>query len=278
MNSATALMSAPQRAAGSSFYTAMRILPREQRDAMFEIYSFCRSVDDIADSDSPRPQRLAELARWRVDIDSLYAGRAPAAGLKDLSQAIQRFSLRKEDFLEIIAGMEMDAIEDIHAPDWNKLDLYCDRVASAVGRLSVRVFGTEEEDGKQLAYHLGRALQLTNILRDVDEDAEIGRLYLPREALESAGIESTEPKEVVANPRLAVACAPVIERARTHFARAEAIMARNPRRSVRAPRVMGAVYRAMLDGMVRRGWSPPRKRVRIGKVRLIAIVLRNAFI
>jgi presqualene diphosphate synthase len=278
MNSATAIVSAPQRAAGSSFYTAMRILPREQRDAMFEIYSFCRCVDDIADSDSPRPQRLAELARWRVDIDSLYAGRVPAAGLKDLSRAILQFSLRKEDFLEIIAGMEMDAIEDIHAPDWNKLDLYCDRVASAVGRLSVRVFGTEEEDGKQLAHHLGRALQLTNILRDVDEDAEIGRLYLPREALVSAGIESTQPDEVVASPKLAAACEQVIERARFHFAQAKEIMERSPRRSVRAPRVMGAVYHTILEGMVRRGWTPPRERVRIGKARLIAIVLRNAFI
>jgi presqualene diphosphate synthase len=277
MNSAVADVSAPQRASGSSFYTAMRILPRAQRDAMFEIYSFCRLVDDIADSDAPRPQRLAELARWRLDIDALYAGRVPTA-LNGLAQAIRQFSLRKEDFLEIIAGMEMDATEDIHAPDWNKLDLYCDRVASAVGRLSVRVFGTGEEEGRQLAHHLGRALQLTNILRDLDEDASIGRLYLPREALKDAGIESTQPVTVIASPRLSDACAPVVARARTHFSQAEAIMERCPRRAVRAPRVMGSVYHAMLDGMVKRGWSPPRERVRIGKIRLVGIVLRYALV
>jgi len=273
----TAGVSAPQQAAGSSFYTAMRILPRAQRDAMFEIYSFCRCVDDVADSDKPRPQRLAELARWRFDIDTLYLGRAPE-GLEGLAQTIRQYSLHKEDFLEIIAGMEMDAIEDIHAPDWAKLDLYCDRVASAVGRLSVRVFGLAEDDGIQLAHHLGRALQLTNILRDVDEDAAINRLYLPREALQSAGITSTEPELVVASPALAEACAPVIARAREHFSSAEAIMTRCSRSAVRAPRVMGAVYRTMLDGMIKRGWSPPRQRVRIGKVRLIGIVLRNTLI
>src|SRR5215470_4770825 len=218
-NSANAEISAPKRAAGSSFYTAMRILPRAQRDAMFEIYSFCRRVDDIADSDMPRRDRLAGLSQWRSDLDALYAGRAPAA-LRGLAGAVREFSLRKEDFFDVIAGMEMDATEDIRAPDWNKLDLYCDRVASAVGRLSVRVFGINGEDGPQLAHHLGRALQLTNILRDLDEDAAIGRLYLPQEALDMAGIGSTEPIVVIESSVLAKACLPVVDRAHGHFAEA----------------------------------------------------------
>jgi squalene synthase HpnD len=268
-------VSAPKRAAGSSFYTAMRILPYEQRAAMFEIYAFCRRVDDIADSDVPRAERLAGLAQWRSDIDALYSGR-PRPALNGLAETVRKFSLRKEDFLEIIAGMEMDAVEDIRAPDWAKLDLYCDRVASAVGRLSVCVFGIKGDDGRELAHHLGRALQLTNILRDIDEDAAIGRLYLPREALDKLGIGSTEPIIVVESQTLAKACAPVVERARLHFAKAETIMAHCPRRSVRAPRVMGAVYRAMLDGMVARGWAAPRQRVRLNRLRLIAIILRYA--
>jgi presqualene diphosphate synthase len=268
-------VSAPKRAAGSSFYTAMRILPRAQRRAMFEIYSFCRAVDDIADSDMPRVERLAELAQWRSDVDALYSGRPPAA-LSSLAQTASRFSLRKEDFLEIIAGMEMDAVEDIRAPDWDKLDLYCDRVASAVGRLSVCVFGIKGDDGRQLAHHLGRALQLTNILRDIDEDAAIGRLYLPREALDKIGIASTEPVFVVESPTLGKACAPVVDRARLHFAEAEKIMARCRRRTVRAPRVMGAVYRVMLDGMVTRGWALPRRRVRLSRLHLFAIIVRHA--
>jgi presqualene diphosphate synthase len=270
-------VSASNRAAGSSFYTAMRILPRAQREAMFEIYSFCRRVDDIADSAMSRAERLAGLANWRTSIDALYAGRAPVE-LGELAAAVRTFSLRKEDFLDIIAGMEMDAAEDIRAPNWDKLDLYCDRVASAVGRLSVHVFGVDAESGRQLAHHLGRALQLTNILRDIDEDAAIGRLYLPREALYAAEIGSTEPLVVVESPALAVACAPVVDRARQHFTRAEAIMAHCPRRSVRAPRVMGAVYRAILEGMVTRGWSPPRRRVRVNRMQLIAIILKYALL
>ena len=265
------------RAGGSSFYTAMRILPRAQREAMFEIYAFCRRVDDIADSNAPRAQRSHELAGWKRDIEALYAGATPP-GLERLARTIREFSLRKEDFLAVIDGMEMDAAEDIRAPDWNTLDLYCDRVASAVGRLSVRIFGVEREEGERLAHHLGRALQLTNILRDIDEDAEIGRLYLPREALEAASITLTDPASVITSPTLARACADVVERARMHFAEAGRIMARVPRQTVRAPRIMGEIYHAMLDGMVMRGWLPPRERVRVGRARLAWIILRHAFI
>src|SRR4051794_19658393 len=155
-------------ASGSSFYAAMRILPRAQRDAMFQIYSFCRQDDDIADSDGPREQRLAALQQWREDIDALYGGQPPAR-LRDYVGSVQKFGLEREDFLAIVDGMEMDVPADIRAPDLATLDLYCDRVASAVGRLSVRVFGLPQEDGILLAHHLGRALQLTNILRDIDE-------------------------------------------------------------------------------------------------------------
>src|SRR4051795_7113077 len=192
-------------ASGSSFYAAMRILPHDQREAMFQIYSFCRQVDDIADSDGPREQRLAALQAWRDDIDALYQGRAPAR-LRDYAASVQKFALRREDFLAIVDGMEMDVPADIRAPDLATLDLYCDRVASAVGRLSVRVFGMGEQDGIALAHHLGRALQLTNILRDVDEDAEIGRLYLPQEELRKAGIVTTEPQAVLTSAGLAQVC------------------------------------------------------------------------
>jgi len=270
-------MAAATRASGSSFYFAMRILPAAQREAMFEIYAFCRAVDDIADGDAPRPARSAALAQWRRDIDALYAG-APPPALAGLARAVKQFGMRKEDFLAVIDGMEMDAVEDIRAPDFATLDLYCDRVASAVGRLSVRVFGMGEQDGTALAHHLGRALQLTNILRDIDEDAGLGRLYLPREGLAAAGIAATDPKAVAAHPGLDAACRMVVERARAHFAEAEKIMARAPRRVVRAPRIMGKAYRRILDAMAARGFAPPRQRVRISKPHLIGIALRYAFI
>ena len=263
-------------ASGSSFYAAMRILPQEQREAMFQIYSFCRQVDDIADSDGPREQRLAALQQWREDIDALYQGQPPER-LRDYVTSVKEFGLEREDFLAIVDGMEMDGPQDIRAPDLATLDLYCDRVASAVGRLSVKVFGLPKEDGILLAHHLGRALQLTNILRDIDEDAGIGRLYLPKEGLAQAGINSTDPLVVAADPALPKVCAPLVERARNHFAQADEIMARNSRRAVRAPRIMSKYYGSILALLVARGFANPRTPVRLNKAARIAILLRYGF-
>jgi presqualene diphosphate synthase len=268
---------AAERASGSSFYNAMRVLPRAQREAMFEIYSFCRQVDDIADSSGPRALRREQLERWRADIDALYAGK-PVARTQGLVAPVRDFGLRREDFHAVLDGMEMDVVADIRAPDEATLDIYCDRVASAVGRLSVLVFGMEERDGLALAHHLGRALQLTNILRDLDEDASIGRLYLPAQVLRSAGICATDPASVLASPALSIVCANIVERARRHFAQADIGMARSPRRTVRAPRIMAEAYRAILDRLVDRGWSYPRRPIHLPRARLLWIIMRHAFV
>jgi squalene synthase HpnD len=264
-------------ASGSSFYAAMRILPREQREAMFLIYSFCRQVDDIADSDGPRDERLAALQQWRDDINALYEGHPPPR-LRDYAASVKRFGLKREDFQAIVDGMEMDVPQDIRAPDLATLDLYCDRVASAVGRLSVRIFGMPEEDGILLAYHLGRALQLTNILRDVDEDAGLGRLYLPREALLHAGITGDDPDKAIADRGLPKVCVALATRAKTHFEKSDEIMKRNRRRAVRAPRIMSKYYHTVLDLLLARGFAPPRDPVRVSKLTKIGIILRYALI
>jgi phytoene synthase len=257
----------------SSFYLAMRILPQEQRQAMFAVYGFCRAVDDIADGGGSFTQRLSDLDRWRGKIGELFAGRA-AENLEDLAHAVQRYGLKQADFNCVIDGMAMDAAADIRAPDWTTLDLYCDRVASAVGRLSVRIFGMGEKAGEGLAHHLGRALQLTNILRDIDEDAAIGRLYLPREALERAGITSNEPLLVADDARLTTACIEVAKRARSHFDEAGRIMIAEPRSAVRAPRLMESAYSSLLGKMVARGFAPPRQRIRVSRLRMLGALLR----
>ena len=264
-------------ASGSSFYAAMRILPRAQREAMFQIYSFCRQVDDIADSDGPRPERLAALQQWRDDIGALYHGHPPPR-VQDYAASVKKFGLKREDFLAIVDGMEMDVPQDIRAPDLATLDLYCDRVASAVGRLSVRVFGLPEQDGILLSHHLGRALQLTNILRDIDEDAGLGRLYLPREGLLLAGITTDDPNRVITDRALPKVCLPLAERAKKHFEKSDEIMKRNSRRAVRAPRIMSRYYRAILDLLLARGFAAPREPVRVHKWAKIAILLRYAII
>jgi len=254
----------------------MRVLPRSQREAMFEIYAFCREVDDIADSRGPRPVRRQQLDHWRGEINSLYGGK-PTHRTQGLAAPVRDFALRREDFHAIIDGMEMDVVADIRAPAEATLDLYCDRVASAVGRLSVRVFGMDQEEGIALAHHLGRALQLTNILRDLDEDASIGRLYLPAQVLLRTGITATDPASVLASPALGTVCANIVERARRHFAQAGVVMSRNPRRQVRAPRIMAQAYLSILDSLVARGWSAPRRPIHIPRARLLWILMRHAF-
>jgi presqualene diphosphate synthase len=266
------------RASGSSFYMAMRILPPAQRDAMFAIYSFCRQVDDVADDPSPREPRRAELAAWRSDIEALYRG-AITTRTRDLVKPVRDYGLEKADFLAVIDGMETDVIADVRAPAWSELDLYCDRVASAVGRLSVKVFGLDRDPGLGLSHHLGRALQLTNILRDLDEDAAAGRLYLPREALAAVGIDGmADPSAILESPFLDRVCAQLVDAARGHFDQAAAIMASAPRRLVRAPRIMGAVYRLILERTAARGFLPPRRPVKLAKPLLAWIIMRHAFI
>ena len=263
---------------GSSFYAAMRILPPAQRGPMYAVYAFFRAVDDIADDNGPDEERIGGLDRWRRDIDRLYRGGGTTGLTEGLRAPVEKFGLKQADFLGVIDGMEMDLRRDMRAPNWQTLDLYCDRVASAVGRISVRIFGLQETDGLPLAHHLGRALQLTNILRDLDEDAVMGRLYLPREALTEAGIAHQDIAKVLADPSLDKACRIVAERARGNFDAAEGIMAHCERNNVRSPRLMAAVYRPMLNKLVSRGWRPPRHKLRHSTPLIIWAVFRHGLL
>ncbi len=278
MSVETQMAAVEKKAAGSSFYAAMRVMPKADREAMYAIYAFCRAVDDIADAaTTPRAARAAGLDAWRRDIAALYAD-APAGNAGFLADAVQAYGLRKNDFLAVIDGMEMDVAGDICAPDLATLDLYCDRVASAVGRLSIKVFGMDEAPGDALAHHLGRALQLTNILRDLDEDAALGRLYLPREFLDEAGIPTRDPLHVLDDPKVDVAARSLAGRAHSHYAQAMRILGARPKGQLRAPRLMGAVYSQILAKMETQGWRPPRTRVRLSKPELLFILLRQGFV
>ena len=266
------------QASGSSFYAGMRVLPKAEREAMFAVYGFCRQVDDIADDlEGDRAERRAGLDAWRADIEALYAATDPGRAAL-VAEPVRRFGLRKADFLAVIDGMQMDADEDIRAPVMAKLDLYCDRVASAVGRLSVRIFGMDDGPGEALAHHLGRALQLTNILRDLDEDAGMGRLYLPRELLDRAGITSSDPVAVVSDPRVDNACRVLAAEARKHYAAADKVMSARPRGRLAAPRLMEKVYGRILERTQAAGWAPPRRRVKLAKPELLWILLRHGLL
>lgn len=280
-----ALQSAPEiaavrrKASGSSFYAAMRLMPKAARTAMFAIYAFCREVDDIADDGvGSREDRRAKLEIWRRNIAALYAAEKTDAGKAEfLRTIVENYSPRQEDFIAVIDGMEMDVAQDIVAPDLGTLDLYCDRVASAVGRLSIKVFGMEEGPGFALAHHLGRALQMTNILRDLDEDAEIHRLYLPRDYLLAENVSIGEPLEALSNPDVDKACRRLAALAHSHYEKAARVMDSHPAGNLRPPRLMGAVYEEILRRTEEIGWAPPRTRVHLSKLALIGLVLRSGF-
>ncbi len=243
------------KAAGSSFYWAMRILPLEKRDAIFAVYAFARDVDDIADGDWPDDKKRAALADWRKEISALYQGTPSRPISRALKPAVQTFDLQKKDFLALIDGMEMDGLGPIRAPSMDRLILYCDRVACAVGRLCVRIFGEPGPAGQRTADHLGLALQLTNVLRDVVEDADMGRLYLPSELLQEAGITETDPVKVVTDPRLQQVCQALSTRAAREFDFAKTAIADCREGDMRPAVIMMMVYRKTLNRLRKNGFS-----------------------
>jgi presqualene diphosphate synthase len=264
------------RRAGTSFYRGMRVLSPDRRYAMYAVYAFCRLVDDIADEDSAFELKVSRLDAWRRRVDELFAGRADGSVTRALLAAVRAFGLRRQDFLDVIDGMAMDAGPPIVAPTLAELDLYCDRVAAAVGRLSVRAFGDASPAADEVAHHLGRALQLTNILRDLHEDAQRGRIYLPREWLEEAGI-TPDPRTLLSAPKLPEVCDRVAALAHRHFALAREAMRRCDHRAMRPARLMGATYAAILARLEGRGWRHNEDRVSLPAWQKLWLALRHGF-
>ena len=260
--------------AGTSFYRGMRVLSPDRRSAMYAIYAFCRLVDDVADEPAEMETKRAGLAQWREAIAAVYAGTGHDPVTRVLALAVPQFCLRQRDFLAIVDGMQMDAETVIVAPDLATLDLYCDRVAAAVGRLSVRAFGDASEAADQVAHALGRALQLTNILRDIAEDAGRGRLYLPAEWLDAAQVPR-DPAAAMASPGLPMVCERVAAQAHEQFARAGAAMRQCNRAAMRPARLMGATYDALLARLEARGWEQLQRPVRLPKWQKLWIAGRN---
>ena len=263
------------RRSGSSFLLAMRLLDPVQRSAMFAIYAFCREVDDIADDPGDPAEKCRRLEFWRAEIGRLFAGEPRDLTARALVGPVVHYGLRQVDFLAVIDGMEMDAADRVRIADMDELHLYCDRVACAVGRLSVSVFGIDDGPGETLSAALGEALQLTNILRDLAEDAERDRLYLPADLLARHGIESDVPAEVLAHPALGAACAEIVALARRRYSEAEDAERDCGHAKVRAPILMREAYRRVLDRLERRGWRRLDEAVGLSPLEKAWILLRH---
>jgi phytoene synthase len=264
------------RTSGTSFYYAFRVLPAPKRRAIYALYSLCRALDDCVDE--PDGGGEAGLQRWLEEIDRSYAGRPQTELGRELAEALARFPIPRASFAEVADGCRMDLVGTRYAT-FDELRVYCRRVAGAVGLASIEIFGYRDAAARAYAEELGLALQLTNILRDVSDDAARGRLYLPLCELQRAGID---PAEFLAaavregappEPMAALLCAQA-ERARSHYERAAALLPARDRRSMVAAEIMGAVYRALLEELVRRR-HPLGVRVTLSRPRKAWIALRT---
>jgi len=259
---------------GSSFVSAMRILPPAKREGMYAVYAFCREVDDIADAPGREADKLTRLGEWRQEIDRLFEGRPETPVGRALLGPVRVFGLRREVFLAVIEGMEIDSAERLRLPDMAALESYCDKVACAVGRLSNPVFGVEDSLGEPVAVALGQALQLTNILRDLAEDAALNRLYLPHDLLVRFDIPDDDVAAALNHRRFPEACDVLAALAARRFAEAEAALARCDRRIMRPAIMMMAVYRRILHKLRQRGWRALDRPVSLGTAEKLWILLR----
>jgi phytoene synthase len=267
------------RASGTNFYYAFLLLPAEKRRAIYALYSFCRVVDDCVDEEGGEGE--AGLARWEQEVDRAYAGSPTTELGRDLAGVLARFPVPRKALLDIVAGCRMDLSVRRYAT-FADLRVYCERVASAVGLASIEVFGYSDPRTREYAAELGLALQLTNILRDVGVDAVRDRIYIPLEDLGRFGVLEEEVLASAEGPRplrpeTSALLAFQAERARLHYEKARSSLPDADRRSMLAAEIMGAVYRAILDEIVRRGYPLGGPRVALSRPTKAGLALRTLF-
>ncbi len=257
------------RAAGTSFFWGMRLLPRDRREAAYAVYAFCRAVDDVADGPEGERIKLDRLERWRTEVDRIYRGQPQTATTRVLASYRDRFQLPREEFHAVIDGMTVDARGGLVAPSFAELQQYCRQVAGAVGMLTMQIFGAGDPEATayrkhEIAVALGEALQFTNILRDQAGDGADGRLYLPAELLAETGVAARDPAGVLADANRPAACARLGEQARQRFAEVRGLLSELHPRSARPCRIMLEVYARLLTQLEAEGF-PGDRRVRLSK-------------
>lgn len=235
---------------GSSFYYSFLFLPPNRRRAIMAFYAFCREVDDVVDECSDPQLAATKLAWWREELDRLYAGQPQHPVTHALKTVLMEFNLPQEQLLEIIDGMEMD-LQQTRYPDFKALSLYCYRVASVVGLLAAEIFGYTDRQTQKYAHDLGMAFQLTNIIRDVGEDARRGRIYLPIDELKRFDVPLSDILDSRYTENFRQLMEFQIERAEQYYVQAMAQLPSVDRKSQRPGLVMAAIYRTVLEEIKR---------------------------
>ncbi len=263
---------------GSSFFWSMRLLPKAKRGAMYTIYAFCRHIDDIVDGPMPMQEKQDLLKAWREEIENIY-NKVPTTDIgRRIYKNCMRFHLPKSEFLKLIDSISMDVPQPLQAPKMTDFLKYCRGVAGVPGNLSLRIFGCQDEQLiEELATSLGNALQITNILRDIKEDAQSDRLYIPQEYLEKAEISSKNPNEVITNKNLSVAREELAKMAAEDYAKASQIIPFLDKKAARPVRAIAAIYKKYFDLMQNRGWEIISPKPNISKFNKFSLALRAYF-
>ena len=257
----------------SSFYWGMNLLKKDQRRAMFSIYSFCRIVDDIADSESFKSKKINSLNDWKKKVDDIYIKKTDGYITRELKFAIEKYGLFKTDFIAIIDGMKMDIGKKIVYPSQNELDVYCDRVAGAVGCLSMKVFEINHKNSRKYAKSLGRAFQYTNILRDIKEDSTMGRCYIPIDMIKKFGLGTKKPELLVKRSDLKEICKEFIDKTKEYYLSAEKLSLEFEKSKLKAPKLMKSMYESVFKKICKNNWDNNVK-IKLGKFEKFLIVLR----
>ncbi len=261
-------------ASGSSFYYSFLFLPRERRLAITALYAFCREVDDVVDETSDPQVAATKLAWWRVEVADLYAGNPHHPVSRALAPFLEKFSIEKRYLDEIIDGMEMDLTQSRYL-DWPGLERYCYRVAGVVGLLAAGIFGYTDRRTLDYAKDLGIAFQLTNIVRDVGEDARKNRIYLPMDDLKRFGVPAADILNARETPGFRDLMQFQAQRAKEYYARAFATLPQADRKTQRAGLIMAAIYRTLLDEIERDGFKVLAQRTSLTPLRKLWIAWKT---
>ncbi|MCX7167608.1 MAG: presqualene diphosphate synthase HpnD [Rhodocyclales bacterium] len=259
---------------GSSFYYSFLFLEPLRRQAITALYAFCREVDDVVDECPDAHLARTKLMWWRAEVKALFAGRPSHPVTQALAASLKNFSLPQEQLLEIIDGMEMD-LDQVRYADFKELHLYCYRVASVVGLLAAEIFGYSDRLTLKYAHDLGLAFQLTNIIRDVGEDARRGRIYLPQDELSRFGVTETDLLQAHYSDNFRRLMEFQVERARATYQQAFAQLPAADRKAQRAGLIMAAIYRATLDEIVRDGFRVLDQRISLPPLRKLWLAAKT---
>ena len=255
----------------------MRILNREKRDAMFTIYAFCKEIDNIGDKIIKKEKKIKELQKWKREIDNIYKNKTNNKLGKLLKKYIERYKLKKNLFLEIIKGIEMDINNKMIAPKQKTLNLYCYRVAGVVGLLCLSIFGENNKNSKIFGIALANALQITNILRDIKEDSLMGRLYMPREILKKVQIKESNINKIIKNKKFPIACKHLAKQSELHFKTAENKLQHCSKKKLKSAILMMETYKLLSKKLKKNGWKNIEEKIHLTKFEKIALFVKISF-